>query len=132
MRRPKNRRNRKAQTAHLTRQKRESIMFVKTLCTFVFGINHHGKHAQLGPRCTHQRITQEHATKALALVTAVDGKPSQQRCGNHRISWQFLRKAWRQIVEGDTAGRERVVAGYAVSLDADRYETRRDPPLGIL
>ena len=89
------RRKRKAQTARVTWQSRESIMFVETPSGGVFGIHYHGKHAQLGARCAYQRIAQKHTAETLALVTTVQGKPPQQRGWHHGITWQFLCDSWR-------------------------------------
>src|ERR1035441_1668642 len=109
----KRRRKRKAQMARVTWQSRKSIMFVETPSGVVFGIHYHGKHAQLGARCAYQRIAQKHTAETLALATTVHGKPPQQRGWHHGITWQFLCDSWRQIVHGNAAGREGVVAGHA-------------------
>ena len=74
---PERGRDRKAQTARLAGQQRESITLVETLCGFVLGIDYHGKHAQFGARRAHKCIAQEYTAETHALVTSVHGQAPQ-------------------------------------------------------
>jgi len=124
--------DRKTQTILLTGQEHESVVFVKTLSRFVFGVYHHRKYTKFRPRRAFQRISQENAAEALTLAMLAHSKTSQQYRGNHGIARQFFGDLRRQRIEGDARGCQRVVTGDISGRRAHRNEACRDAAPDIL